>query len=428
MPKKRMNELVSCAHFAWKLYQRSGVWHADGRSNAINAGRHSLGTTDRAEALQRLSRLDSIVAADHGLIPRDQIPDAAAKILSLADGRKLYEAHIKRPRAVGGTRASTQKKYRAAFDKFILFAESIGVKTWNAVTKQTVTAYLTDLEDKEYADTTMRKEAVTIAQSHKWLMEEGHLAGTEPLNLKIRKTEGQRAYCYTDAEVEAMVTHCQSIPSLAWLAGVIVALACTGLRIAELCSLRWSDIDDVNGWLNLTDESGHAQKAGRNRRELKSGRSRQLPLHAKLVAVLAGVPRIDGYIFHGPRGGRLKPDTVRNILIREVIKPLAARFPSPPDEQGFKNGRLHSFRHYFASLCANTPGVTERVAMEWLGHADSEMVRHYYHLHDHESRQQMDRLNPMHNAGNRPTGITNRAADTKPTETTDPGEPVSTAT
>ena len=30
--------------------------------------------------------------------------------------------------------------------------------------------------------------------------------------------------------------------------------------------------------------------------------------------------------------------------------------------------------------------------MEWLGHRDSRMVRHYYHLHDEEAQRQMNRL------------------------------------
>jgi hypothetical protein len=33
--------------------------------------------------------------------------------------------------------------------------------------------------------------------------------------------------------------------------------------------------------------------------------------------------------------------------------------------------------------------------MEWLGHADSAMVRHYYHLNDEESLRQMDQLDPL---------------------------------
>jgi integrase len=55
------------------------------------------------------------------------------------------------------------------------------------------------------------------------------------------------------------------------------------------------------------------------------------------------------------------------------------------------SGRLHSFRHYFCSRYANS-GVPEQVVMAWLGHADSKMVRHYYHLHDDEAQRQMKRL------------------------------------
>jgi len=99
----------------------------------------------------------------------------------------------------------------------------------------------------------------------------------------------------------------------------------------------------------------------------------------------------DGLVFHGPRGGIIKPDTTRNILIRDVITPLAAQFPAPEGEIGFADGRLHSFRHFFCSVCANT-GVPEQVVMRWLGHQSSRMVRHYYHLHDEEAQRQMERV------------------------------------
>ncbi len=65
------------------------------------------------------------------------------------------------------------------------------------------------------------------------------------------------------------------------------------------------------------------------------------------------------------------------MLINQVIEPLLGRFPSVEGEQGFADGRLHSFRHYFASMCALNPQLT----MHWLGHQDSAMVRHYFHLH-----------------------------------------------
>jgi hypothetical protein len=115
------------------------------------------------------------------------------------------------------------------------------------------------------------------------------------------------------------------------------------------------------------------------------------------------------------RGGTLKPDTVRRILVRDVVTPLLNRFPREKYEQGFKDGRLHSFRHYFASMCAIN-GVPERVAMDWLGHQDFAMVRHYFHLNDLESRRQMDRLNPLGASDERLAGNVNRAGESKEEE------------
>ena len=94
--------------------------------------------------------------------------------------------------------------------------------------------------------------------------------------------------------------------------------------------------------------------------------------------------------FHGPLGGRLKPDTVRNVLIRDVLKPIAATSPNQITPR-FTEGRLHSFRHFFCSICSNS-GVSQRVVMDWLGHSDSKMIDYYYHLNVDESKRQMAKL------------------------------------
>ena len=410
MSKPRTKDLIRCKYFCWRIGRRNGVWSADGRSNPHDAGRHSLGTTDRAKAMDRLEQLDAVVAAELGLAPAPE-PASEATPLPLEAGRRLYEDHIKRPRVAGGVRASTQKRYRAVFDKFIPYAKSNNVLTWNFVTTATLHSYASHLERKDYAGKTLRNELTTLVQTQKWLIQEKHLLGVEPLRLKMRKVESQPAYCYTPEQVQAMIQHCRANPKIGWLGGVMVGLACTGLRISELASLRWTDIDLAGGRLNLTDESARPVTDGRKRRELKSGRSRNLPIHPDLAAVLAETPKKDGYIFHGPRGGRLKPDTVRNVLIREVITPLTERFASTDGERGFKDGRVHSFRHFFCSMCANSR-VPERVVMAWLGHQDSDMIRIYYHLHDQESRTQMQKLDPLGSAGKRLAGIVERVAST----------------
>lgn len=77
--------------------------------------------------------------------------------------------------------------------------------------------------------------------------------------------------------------------------------------------------------------------------------------------------------------------------MREVLTPLSSHFPSPDGKPGFRDGRLLSFRHYFCSTCANG-GASEAAVMHWLGHRDSQMVRHYYHLHNAEAPRQMSQV------------------------------------
>ena len=42
--------------------------------------------------------------------------------------------------------------------------------------------------------------------------------------------------------------------------------------------------------------------------------------------------------------------------------------------------------------------------MAWLGHKDSEMIHIYYHLHDAESKRQMNQLDFLGGSGGRSAG------------------------
>ncbi len=417
MVKRGKNDIVRCQHFAWRLYCRKGTWYADGRSNTPCAGRHSLGVSDRKEALRLLPDLDRVRAETLGLAKRT-VTSRTVEPLSLEQGRELYERHIRRPPAVGGVKRSTQKRYRTVFDKFTEFARANGITTWNGVTADSLTDYASDLQTKGYCQKTLVNELTTLKQAMTWLIREEHLLGVDPIKLKVHKAESQRAYCYRAEEVKAMVELCRSDVSLHWLGDVIIALACTGLRISELASLRWSDIDLERARLTLTDESGRSPKGETPRRETKSGRSRSFPIHRGPVgspAQFAASQRL--HIPWAPRG-RLKPDTVRRILVREVLGPLTEMFPTRDGKRGFASGRLHSFRHYFCSTCANNR-APEQMVMNWLGHADSEMLRHYYHLHDGESLRRMNSLDFLGTGDGRSAGGPgkNSSEEVEPPET-----------
>jgi site-specific recombinase XerD len=393
MPAKRKKERVICQFFSWLIGERGGIYVADGRSNAVNVGRHSLATRDRDEALQRLNRLDAVKAVEHDLAPRTILEKSETATLSLEDGTDLYLRHAARAPILGGASAGTTKRYRAVFDKFLPFAQKHGIRHWQEVSKQTLESYGTWLDNHDYDYATEYLELTTLKQIVKWLVAEKRLPANCLITLRLKKPRGSRTYCFRPLEVQAMLLRCWDDAKLTWLGDVILALATTGLRIAELAELRWSDVDLQGRTISLTDTRFSTNKAGRESgRTTKSHHGRVLPIHPDLQSRLENLTQhADGRVYHGPLGGRLKPDTVRTTLIREVLTPLAEQFPRVAGDKGFQDGRLHSLRHYFCSTSANS-GVAEQVLMSWLGHRDSRMLRHYFHLHQDEAQRQMAKI------------------------------------
>lgn len=407
MPKKLVNKLIRCVHFTWRVYHRGETWYADGRSNSINVGRHSLDTSDREEALNRLALLDENCAVRHGKIEGPAKPVGPQVRLKLAEGRALYEQHISRPRVMGGVAPATKKRYRTTFNNFIPWAVKEGLVYFDQVTKHVLNRFAVHLEQRGRSSKTITNEITTILQCVRWLIEEGHLPTCEPIKLKLKKIESQRAYCYRPQEISAMVAHCRADAALGWLGDVVVGLACTGLRIAELTGLKWSDVDLEGDWIMLTDETGH-EVGAEPQRALKSGRSRSVPIDDELRTVLVGLPRKGSHVFQGPTQRALKPDYVRRKFVQHVIEPLAAKFPRTPGKRSFADGRLHGFRHAFVSRCA-AQNVAELFVMAWVGHNDSSMVRHYFHLSDEEAQRQMRGLDFLGNAGGRSAGVVSKS-------------------
>jgi integrase len=401
MPKQRKHQIIRCQYFAWLIGPRTkgGVFYADGRSNKINLGRHSLGTKSEQDALGLLRELDMSMALKNGLAASSLL-DKAQNLLTLAEGIELYLNHVKRPSVMKGASAKTIQRYKAVFDKFQAYSATQSVKYWQEVSKRTLEGYGRWLSSESYAYATQYLELTTLKQAIKWFVSEKHLAESCIVKLPLAAPEGTMTYCYSDVEVQAMIEHCLGRHDLMWLGHIVVGLVYTGLRIDELAQLRWPAINLEKRVLQVIDNTRTGLRRN-NRLEMstKTHASRILPIYADLLGILQTLARHpDDRVFHGPVGRVVKPDVVRNVLIREVLKPLAARFPGDPASPNFIDGRLHSCRHFFCSKCARD-GVPEQTVMLWLGHRDSKMVRHYYHLNDDEAQRQMSKLKSVGGTG-----------------------------
>ena len=391
MPRKRKNEVIVGQYFTWKLWQRDAVYQADGRSNPIDAGRHSLGTKDRDEAMAALKQLDLAMAVDAGLADKKLLLEANVETLVLEEGRRLYMASVAAPEVAGGAGESTQKRYRAVFDKFIPFASRQNATIWGQVNRRLLLAYAAWLDDSGYAERTLYLELTTIKQTVKYLIEEGYLPENCRIVMPLTKPADSPTYCYSPEEVAAIVAFCTANEDLVWLGQVVVALACTGMRISELAALRWPDVDVDRNVVRVENDPGK-QKGKGKRRRTKNRKDRSIPIQAEFMDVLKALSQHqDGRVFHGPLGGLLKPDTIRNNLKGKVLAPVAKALRARGVETGMERGRLHSFRHYFCSECANK-NVPMQMVMDWLGHQDSRMVRYYWHLADERAQNEMKRL------------------------------------
>lgn len=318
----------------------------------------------------------------------------ATKPLFFEEGARLYLQHAGRPLVAGGVRPSSLKRYRTVMEKFCAFTKGLGLASWNEVSSRTLEAYAAHLEAEEYAYRSQYTELTTVKQAIGWFTAERYLPATTSIKLRLRKPEGTSTRCWTEAQIQAVLNHCSSHAELRWLGDVVLMMALTGLRISEVRDLRWSDLDlgVEGGLILLKDESWNPRRSGESKRTLKSGRCRSFPIHEKLLVMLNDLKRSDnGAVLGGPRGRRLKPDRVRQRLIDRVLEPLAANAENPEFAAEFRELRPHGLRHFFCSLCANQ-GVPEQLVMRWLGHSASKMVRHYYHVHDHEAARQMQRL------------------------------------
>ncbi|MFT3881092.1 MAG: site-specific integrase [Gemmatales bacterium] len=410
MPKQRKKELIVCKYFRWKLGKRNGVFFADGRSgNRINLGRHSLGSKDKNQAIEAMKALDEQMAVKHGIISKENLQfQNEANPLTIEEGWSLYHAFCSQPRVTGGVKESSRKRYSSVFAKFVPFAKKKGFLYCHQLSGDLLRSYAAWLDGESYAYRTEYFEITTVKQAIKWWISEERLPANFKIKLKkMPKPQGTDTYCFTLDEVTAMIDLCQSQPELLWLQRVIIALASTGLRISELSSLRWSDIDFEHNRLQLTDESMLTHKIPKRvRRITKSSRSRSFPLSSQFKSMLESMDHSSGgTIFKGRDDEDLNAKSVRDFFRRKVLDPLAKRFPSAPSAFGLKDGRLHSFRHYFCSTCANN-NVPELAIMKWLGHRNSEMVKHYYHQNDPDEQLRMSSVlffNPT--VGNTPIVI-----------------------
>ncbi len=210
-----------------------------------------------------------------------------------------------------------------------------------------------------YATLTLTKQVVKWAAKSK-LIPQNQLAD---ISIPIPAPKPQP--CFTAAQIDQMLEATEEPERTAY-----ATLAFSGMRVGELEQLDWADVLLDRGSLGMF----HIRRGG-SAGTTKDKDERFVPIHPRVRPLLEALPHRSGLVF---------PDANERALLR-ILKWRC-------ESCGFgRKFKLHSFRHFFASLCANNH-VAYRKALAWLGHSSSDILDLYYHLHDEESDAAMQAL------------------------------------
>lgn len=192
----------------------------------------------------------------------------------------------------------------------------------------------------------------------RWLLREGVIAQDPALDVRAPKLRRKLPQVLDVDEAAALVEIPTDTPEAVQDRAMLELFYSSGLRLAELTGLVWSDIDLAQGLVRVLG---------------KGSKTRVVPIGSKAADALQALhaqatPAPAEPVFRGRGGKPISPATVRT------------RLKGWAKSQGvWKRVYPHLLRHSFASHLLESSGDL-RAVQELLGHADISTTQIYTHL------------------------------------------------
>jgi len=331
-----------------------------------------LGTTDKQGAMHKLTELDRRYMA--GLY--DPWEDAAPR-----EGTVFSDAIDNFIKARGNRRPKTLRADRSTLE--LLEAELHAGALVKHVTPKDIESFLDRSELKASTKVTYYAR---LKRFFGWAVENGYIKADPMAKIERPKQKKTVAEFLTRDQYDDLLSTItldaekkgESIKpgEIVWLKDVIEFAVGTGLRIGEICNLRWSAVDLSTGFLTVRSSEGFETKSGHERSVYVTGEAR---------AVLgrlwkSDLPSARDHVFTGVGGGRLNDE----YLSKRFLK--YARMAGLPDAVHF-----HSLRHTYASWLVMA-GVDLFRVQKLLGHASIETTMRYAHLQPKSFKGEIERV------------------------------------
>lgn len=197
------------------------------------------------------------------------------------------------------------------------------------------------------------------------------------------KKKGKKIEIINQTEQTALLRYL-SVDTDRFKAGICLCYA-TGLRLGEVCSLKWEDIDfdqriiHINRTVQrIAVTGGHAKTALMESVPKSAFSMREIPISDYIVRILCGLERSGAYVIGGEKP--VEPRTYEN------------RFKRYEGEAGIGIYNFHVLRHTFATNCIEN-GMDVKTLSDILGHSNVQItLNRYVHPTIESKRKQMEKM------------------------------------
>ena len=191
--------------------------------------------------------------------------------------------------------------------------------------------------------------------------------GLHETHFTMPKIEKKQTDILTSAErkrLENYLIHNQNKTNIA----VLLCLF-TGLRVGELCGLKWEDIDLDNAVLSVKRTVQRVSKNGKSQVVIGTPKSktsiRIVPIPAFVLDILRNYRNCNDFYIITGKSKPTEPRTMQNRF-KSILKLCSIR-----------NVNFHLLRHTYATVCIEK-GFDPKTLSELLGHADAAITLNRY--------------------------------------------------
>jgi len=238
-----------------------------------------------------------------------------------------------------------------------------------------IRSFIARLHRQGLGSRSLQRLLSAVRSMYRWLMKEGLAEHNPATAVKAPKAPKKLPATLDTDAVTRLLDIKEETPIAIRDKAIMELFYSSGLRLSELASLRWDQIDPASGLITVTG---------------KGNKTRVVPVGSYASAALARWRKIRGnfagfeepHIFVSNRG---KPISVRNIQSR--IRYWARHQGLP--QQVYP----HLLRHSFASHMLESSGDL-RAVQELLGHADISTTQIYTHLDFQHLARVYDKAHP----------------------------------